>query len=210
MPGDNMNYYDALGVEEPSETQEAPDAEDVQDISGDEEIELDSQADEGQLQPVMTEEEVIASLNPPVKPELSKEIQSAIAQRDFAVDRSIRLSIESDIREIGRLDQSIRTYEDIKGSESYGKVLELVEKGNSLLDAYKLANFEKLTSSAASAQRQATLNSMQGKAHLRKMSGGMGELPVTVPAEIMREYRAIMPDLSDAEIQKHYNRYMKG
>lgn len=52
--------------------------------------------------------------------------------------------------------------------ETYPKFYELVKKGNTLVDAYRLANFEALTSSAAAATRQAAINNLQSKQHMGK------------------------------------------
>jgi hypothetical protein len=80
-----------------------------------------------------------------------------------------------------------------------------VKRGNTLADAYRLANFEALTSSTAAATRQAAINSMQGKQHMGQTKE-RGTGAVSVPADVKEMYRALNPGATDAEIQAHYNR----
>lgn len=132
------------------------------------------------------------------------------AERDYAVDRSIRQRIESEVSEIGRLDPTVRSWEDIRNSSDYGRLGELVKGGISLVDAYKLVHFDRLTQNAAAGARQAALNARSGKAHLQRLNGTGGETSGAVPGEVLRAYRAIMPELSTHEIEQHYNQYLKG
>lgn len=135
---------------------------------------------------------------------------AARTERDYAVDRSIRMRIESEVAEIGRLDPSVRSFEDIRNSPDYARLGELVKGGVSLVDAYKLTHFDRLTQNAAAGARQAALNARSGKAHLQRMDGTGGEAPPAVPGEVLRAYRAIMPELSTREIEQHYNQYLEG
>jgi len=135
---------------------------------------------------------------------------AARAERDYAVDRSIRQRIESEVTEIGRLDPAVRSWEDIRNTPGYERLGELVRGGVSLVDAYKLVHFDRLTGNAAAGARQAALNARNGKAHLQSLSGTGGETLPAVPGEVLRAYRAIMPELSVREIEQHYNQYLKG
>lgn len=135
---------------------------------------------------------------------------AARAERDFAVDRSVRQRIENEVSEIGRLDPSVRSFEDLRNSPDYARLGELVRSGISLVDAYKLTHFDRLRESAAMGARQAALNAREGKAHLQQLGGTGGDTPPAVPGEVLRAYRAIMPDLGVREIEQHYNQYLKG
>lgn len=135
---------------------------------------------------------------------------AARAERDYAVDRSIRMRIEGEVAEIGRLDPSVRSFEDIRNSPDYARLGELVRGGISLVDAYKLTHFDRLTQNAAAGARQAALNARSGKSHLQRMDGTGGGAPPAVPGEVLRAYRAIMPELSAREIEQHYNQYLEG
>ena len=84
-----------------------------------------------------------------------------------------------------------------------------MKKGNSLLDAFKLANFETLSQGAAARARQAAINAAQSKQHLAQTQT-RGKGAVTVPSDVRELYRTMNPGVTDAEIQAHYSRTHKG
>ena len=92
--------------------------------------------------------------------------------------------------------------------DTYPQFYELVKRGNTLIDAYKLANFDTLTRSAAQATRQAAINSVQSKRHMSQTTA-RGAGAVAVPGDVKEMYRALNPGATDAEIQAHYNRSHK-
>ena len=61
------------------------------------------------------------------------------------------MKVDEQLKEIGKLNPNIRELKDLAAMETYPKFYELVKKGTTLVDAYRLANFEALTSSAAAA-----------------------------------------------------------
>ena len=144
----------------------------------------------------MSDEEFNAFVND--LPEVKQEANEAQA----------RVKVDEQLKEIGKLNPNIRELKDLAAMETYPKFYELVKKGNTLVDAYRLANFEALTSSAAAATRQAALNNLQGKQHMGQTKE-RGAGAVSVPAEVKEMYRALNPGATDAEIQAHYNRSHK-
>ena len=139
----------------------------------------------------------------------AKEAQAAAetAARQ-AREQQAKLKVEEQLKEISALDPSIQELKELAKMETYPKFYELVKRGNTLTDAFKLANYDALTGRAAAASRQAAINSAQGKQHLSPTTQ-RGAGAVSVPADIKAEYLAFNPDATDAEIQQHYNRYMK-
>lgn len=139
----------------------------------------------------------------------AKEAQAAAetAARQ-AREQQAKLKVEEQLKEISALDPSIQELKDLAKMETYPKFYELVKRGNTLTDAFKLANYEALTGRAAAASRQAAINSAQGKQHLSSTTQ-RGAGAVSVPADVKAEYLAFNPDATDAEIQQHYNRYVK-
>lgn len=139
----------------------------------------------------------------------AKEAQAAAetAARQ-AREQQAKLKVEEQLKEISALDPSIQELKDLAKMETYPKFYELVKRGNALIDAFKLANYEALTGRAAAASRQAAINSAQGKQHLSPTTQ-RGAGAVSVPADVKAEYLAFNPDATDAEIQQHYNRYVK-
>lgn len=133
--------------------------------------------------------------------------QAAEAAAKQAQEQQARLKVDEELKEIGALDPSIKELKDIAKLETYPKFYELVKKGNSLVDAFKLANYDALTSSKAAASRQAAMNAAQSKQHLSQTTArGVGA--VSVPAEVKEAYRAFNPGATEAEIQRHYSKYL--
>ncbi len=116
-------------------------------------------------------------------------------------------AIAAQIREIAALDPSIRGPEDLLGMECYPRFYELVRRGNSFVDAYRLANFDALAARAAEFGRQAARAAAASKQHLLR-TRTRGADAVSVPAEIREGYKAMNPGISDAEIARHYMRYI--
>lgn len=139
----------------------------------------------------------------------AKAAQRAAEQaRRAAMETQAKLRTEEELKEIGKLDPNIRELKDLTAMETYPRFLELVKRGNTLLDAYRLANIDALTSGAAAATRQAAINAVQSKRHMdRTKERGTGAM--RVPEDVKAMYRALNPGATDAEIQAHYNRSHK-
>ena len=157
----------------------------------------------------LSEEEYTALVNdlPEVRQarEAREKAERAMRRADEA---QAKAKIDEQIQEIGKLDPDIRELNDLAGMENYPQFYELVQKGNSLLDAYKLANFDKLVQKNAAAAKQAAYNSTQSKQHMgRTKERGAGA--ISVPNDVKEMYRAFNPDATDAEIQAHYNKNHK-
>jgi len=123
-----------------------------------------------------------------------------------AREQQARRMFDEQLREISTLDPAIREAGDLRKLDTYPRFMELVKKGNSLTDAYKLANFDRLSRASAAAGEQAAKNAAQGKRHLSQtVSRGTGAAPV--PADVREEYLALNPTATDEEIRRHYNAY---
>ena len=127
-----------------------------------------------------------------------------------------REQIDAELAEIHKLDGSVNGLEDILKLETGGAFQEAVRRGHSFLDAFKLANFDRLqkrqqAQAAQVAQRaaQAARNSARSKEHLLPSGGKAGEGSVAVPGDVMEMYRMMMPGASEADIIAHYNRMQR-
>lgn len=125
-----------------------------------------------------------------------------------AREAAARVKIDEQIREISQLDPSIKSLEDLPKMANYARFYELVKVGNTLTDAFRLANFEALTQSAAAGARQAAVNAARSKEHLEQ-TRSRGKGGVSVPAEVKEQYRLFNPDATDEEIQQHYQKNHK-
>lgn len=151
-------------------------------------------------------EEYISSL-PEVREAREAKQQAEIAQQ-AAREEAAKVRIDEQIKEITAIDPAVKSLDDITKMPTYNRFYELVKKGNTLVDAYRLANMDTLMQGAVSASRQQALNTANGKQHLDKTQS-RGQGAVSVPDEVKAEYRLFNPTASDAEIQAHYNKYKK-
>ena len=157
----------------------------------------------------MSEEEFrqyVESL-PEVRQAKQAQEAAAEAQRQ-AQEQQAEAKVTEQLKEIGALDPSIRTLEDLGRMPNYPEFYERVRRGMTLTEAFMLTNYDALTKGAAAASRQAALNSAQSTEHLTTTSP-RGAGAVTVPSDVLEQYRALNPGATDAEIQAHYNRSHK-
>ena len=115
---------------------------------------------------------------------------------------------ESELEKIREIDPTIRNAEDLFASENEAAMTELIKKNYSISDAYFIANREKLMERAASAGAQQTRNNAANKGHLNANSPH-GTGGITVPEDVMSEFRLINPNASDDEIRAFYQRDLK-
>lgn len=92
--------------------------------------------------------------------------------------------IQREVEEIGKLDPSIKSMEDLRNAPYKDELVEFCQKhGTTLTEAFKVLNY----GNQGEAARQKAINQMRGKSHLNSQSNGVstGEEYVEVPAEIM-------------------------
>jgi len=136
--------------------------------------------------------------------------EEAARQRDLS---AFQARVDAELAEISRLDPSVKSLDDIMMSPAGVEFTAAVRRGNSYLDAFKLANWERLASggaaAAAAAAKQQVLSNVSGKDHLSgtvvPRSGGS----VPVPAAEMSLFREILPDATEAEIRDYYNKHAR-
>lgn len=115
---------------------------------------------------------------------------------------------EAELEKIREIDPTIRNAEDLFASENEATMAALIKKNYSISDAYFIANREKLMERAASAGAQQTRNNAANKGHLNS-SSPHGTGGITVPEDVMSEFRLINPNASDDEIRAFYQRDLK-
>lgn len=119
--------------------------------------------------------------------------------------RSFQEQLMLDLEEVSDIDPEIRGLRDLRRKPEYPKICKLLENGINLPAAYKLVCFDELLDRGKRASRQAAINSVSGKEHMRQ-SAVRGEGAASVPPEVAEEYRLFLPDISYAEMQEHYNK----
>lgn len=114
------------------------------------------------------------------------------------------IKVAEQLKEIGKLDPTVKTLEDLSKTPTYHRLYELVrDNGLTLVDAFKLANMETLTQGAAAGARQAAMNAINGKKHMEQ-TRQRGAGAISIPADVMEEYRKLLPDATDEEIRADY------
>lgn len=136
----------------------------------------------------------------------AKEAADKVARE--AREREAKLRVEEQLKEIQAIDPSVKDISDLSRMETYPKLYDLVKRGYSISDAYKLANYDTLTARKAEASKQAVINAAKSKEHLSSTKS-RGSGAVSVPADVAADYRLWNPDMTDDEIQKDYQKYLK-
>lgn len=153
----------------------------------------------------MTEEEFakLAAEQPEIKAQLE---EAREAKRQAAA-----AAMNEQLRQIHELDPAINTVEDLAKMPNYAEFYRFVKQNRlSLVEAYRLANMERLSERAAAATKQAAMNAAQSKAHLEatKARGKGGDVTV-VPNDVREYYRMINPKATEAEVKADYAKYLK-
>jgi hypothetical protein len=117
--------------------------------------------------------------------------------------------IQDELKQIHALDPSVSTVEDILKMDTSKEFYAYVQKGNSFIDAFYLANREKLSNKSQEIAKQKALTSARSKDHLAPHTKQRGQGSVPVPPDEMANFRVFMPNATDAEIQAYYNKYVK-
>lgn len=125
-----------------------------------------------------------------------------------AREQEAKARVDEQLRQIQAIDPTVKELGDLAKLDTYPKLYDMVKRGYSILDAYRLANYDALTHRVAEASRKAAITSVQSKQHLKATeSRGGGAIPV--PDSVLEEYRVLNPGATKEEIQKHYQSYMK-
>ena len=158
----------------------------------------------------MSDEEFRAFVDSLPEVQEAKEAKEAAEKAKAEAEREqARAELREQLEELNRLDGSIYELGDLARMDNYDEFYALVKKGNTLVDAYKLANFDMLSQRGAEGAKQAAINSLQGKQHMgATQTRGSGAAPV--PQDIKEMYRALNPGVTDAEISAHWQKNHKG
>ena len=116
-------------------------------------------------------------------------------------------ALEEQIAEIGKIDPSVTDFQTLVQHPNFQQFDARVRQGYSLVDAFKLANYDQITGKKAAAAKQQAMNQVNGKSHLNATkSGGEGE-DISIPDEEMEYFRNFFPDLSKKQIMEKYKKF---
>jgi hypothetical protein len=133
------------------------------------------------------------------------------ALREFKRQETQRITEK---RELDELHTEFPTLKDkIKSTEDYDLLVpeadideakKLYKAGWTPTDIYWKFNRKTILAGRDAAAKQAALNSLNSKDHVKPTGQGVAVGEVTVPAETIAMYKRMDPGITDAEIQKHY------
>lgn len=134
--------------------------------------------------------------------------ESARMAEEKASNERAKQAFDADIRTISeKYDPSIKSFADLASSENYADLSKYVrENGLSLVDAYRLANLEKIRAKEIGAARQGAINDINSKSHMQSMGAPIGAGAAAVPARTMQMYRSM--GYSDADATAAYNKFL--
>jgi len=118
--------------------------------------------------------------------------------------------LEADYKEILALDPSLNSVEDILNDPSMPLMAERVAQGMSLVDAYKIVNFNKVFNSKEAAVKQQTINQVKGKNHLSTGAAVTVSSDLEdIPADMLEDFKDRFPEKSPKELKALYNKAIK-
>ncbi|MCI8387105.1 MAG: hypothetical protein HFE63_01395 [Clostridiales bacterium] len=132
--------------------------------------------------------------------------QQLVSASAVSREAEAKAKIEGQMKQLAALDSSIKSIDDLMAMENYPQFYELVKRGNNFVEAYKLANYDNLIKRAAAAEKQRTLNSQSGKAHMTPARVEQGQGLPQVPSDELELYRYLNPGMSDDEIAKDHSK----
>ena len=81
--------------------------------------------------------------------------------------------LQRDIAEVGKYDPNIKGIQDLAALPNFPEIIDRVSRGASLVDAYKMVNFDNFMHQTNDAARQQAINQMRGKSHLTSQGTGV-------------------------------------
>lgn len=117
--------------------------------------------------------------------------------------------VSQQVEMINKIDSKIKTLDDISKLPNCDGIIDKVNKGYSLYDAYVLENLTNIKLDTLNAAKANVINNVNSKGHIKTSSGGSNQ-QVNVPSDILAMYRKNMPSWSDQKIIEHYNKTLGG
>lgn len=158
----------------------------------------------------MTAEDLQAMVEetPAFKAMQQKQIRQEQAQKQES-QKQFAQSVEMELAQIQKLDPTVQSLADIVKMDTGKEFARLVQKGGlSYLEAFKLANMDRLMQQRAQVASTAARVATGGKNHLTKTKS-VGTPPMDVPQDVKDAYRIFNPKATDEEIEKHYRKINK-
>ena len=121
----------------------------------------------------------------------------------------VRQQMTEDLHKILAIDNSFSSVEELMQSPVMNDVVSFIEShpGIRADEAYKIVNFDRLSSSKGEAAKQAAINQVKGKNHLATGAAvNVDESAEDIPASQLEMYKEAFPGKTIKEIKDLYNR----
>lgn len=136
-------------------------------------------------------------------------MQQAQAAIEMSNQMQSQKMIEEDMRNIIAFDPSVSSQQDIVSQDNFGDVVEYCNShpGMRLADAYKLVNFDRLSSIKTQAAQQQAINQAKSKGHLSQTSGLADQDKTSdIPDGVLSQWKEWFPEKSMKELKALYNK----
>lgn len=118
--------------------------------------------------------------------------------------------LENDYKEILELDPSLNSTDEILNDPMMPLMMDKVARGMSLVDAYKIVNFDKLSSQKGQAAKQAAINQVKSKNHLATGAAlNVADAGDEIPSNLVEKFKENFPEKSMKELKALYNMAIK-
>lgn len=144
----------------------------------------------------------------PIMQQAKAALEAAEREKQQAEQQRQQAQIDAELAQIGKLDPTIHSVEDLLKMDTAQEFYRLVKAGNSFYDAYRLANWDKITRKQTEAAQRQAQTLAAGKSHLRA-TASRGSGTATVPEDELELFRELLPGASRAEINDYYTKYIK-
>lgn len=145
----------------------------------------------------------------PVVKQLQQENAQARQQLQQQEGQQFRKTVEMELAEIRKLNPAITSLTDILQMETGKEFARLVQNhGLGYLEAYRFANMDTMVAQAGAVAAVGARTMTAGKDHMTA-TRPRGDGALEVPADVKANYRALMPGITDEEIQREYQQFCK-
>ena len=136
---------------------------------------------------------------------LGRKVQQVLAHQQEMEQLQM---IDNELAIIHEIDPSITTASDLANVENFAEIESYWKRGYAISDAFKLANFGKVSKQSIEAAKQAAINQAKSTSHLESTSGvhdDAGNDLVDIPANELAKWKEYYPELSAKELKAKYN-----
>ena len=136
---------------------------------------------------------------------LGRQVQQVLAHQQEMEQFQM---IDNELAIIHEIDPSITTASDLANVENFAEIESYWKRGYTISDAFKLANFGKVSKQSIDAVKQSAINQAKSKSHLtstQSVTDEAGKELVDIPQDELRYWKECYPDLSMKELKAKYN-----